>query len=120
MVSDDLDALHSKFPACETLAFADLSTKMILVTNTDSPHQREALDTLCAEAALTLGPAGNPAIGDSPSDAAFIATRDQIKIFLRAESEPTDVLCCICQPDLDIPAFLSEARPCLQKISGGG
>ena len=119
MVSDDLDALHSKFPACETLAFADLSTNMILVTNTDSPHQREALDTLCAEAALTLGPAGSPAIGESPSDAAFIATKDQIKIFLRAETEPSDVLCCICAPDLDIPAFLSEARPCLHKISGG-
>lgn len=120
MVSDDLDALHSKFPACETLAFADLSTNMILVTNTDSPQQREALDTLCAEAALTLGSAGSPAIGDTSSDAAFIATKDHIKIFLRADNEPSDVLCCICAPDLDIPAFLSEARPCLQKISGGG
>jgi len=85
MVSDDLDALHSKFPACETLAFADLSTKMILVTNTDSPHQRETLDTLCAEAALTLGPADTPAIGDSPSDAAFIATRDHPPSFLRRD-----------------------------------
>lgn len=120
MVSDDLDALHSKFPSCETLAFADLSTNMILVTNTESPQQREALDTLCAEAALTLGSVDNPSIGDTTSDAAFIATKDQIKIFLRAENEPSDVLCCICGPDLDIPAFLSEARPCLQKISGGG
>lgn len=119
MVVDDLDALQNKFSGCEALAFADLSTQMILVTNSDTNLRREKLDRLCAEAALALGAKSGPAIGDTPSDAAFIATRDQLRIFLRAPNEPSDVLCCVCKPDVDVASFLSDARPCLERISGG-
>jgi len=119
MATEELDALHSQFPQCETLAFADLSTDMILVTNTAAPQAREALDALCADAAKSLGKPGNPNFGDGDSDTALIATRDQLTIFLRANGEPTDVLCCVCKPGLDVSAFLSVARPTLQKISSG-
>jgi len=119
MVVDDLDALQGKFAGCETVAFADLSTQMILVTNTDSSQRRESLDLLCAEAALALGSNKKQAFGDTPSSAAFIATKDQLRIFLRAPDEPADVLCCVCKPDVDVASFLSDARPCLEKISSG-
>lgn len=119
MATEDLDDLHSKFPQCETLAFADLSTEMILVTNSAAPQARETLDALCADAAKSLGKPGSPNFGEGESDTALIATRDQLTIFLRADGEPTDVLCAVCRPDLDVPAFLSAARPTLQKISGG-
>jgi len=119
MVVDDLDALQSKFPSCETVAFADLSTQMVLVTNTDSNQRRETLNMLCAEAAVALGSNKRPAFGDTPSSAAFIATKDQLRIFLRAPDEPADVLCCVCKPDVDVASFLSDARPCLEKISSG-
>ena len=119
MVVDDLDALQDKFDGCETIAFADLSTQMILVTNTNANHRREVLDRLCAEAAMALGTAKKPAFGDTPSSAAFVATKNQLRIFLRAPDEPTDVLCCVCRPDVDVASFLSDARPCLEKISSG-
>lgn len=119
MAIEDLDALHDKFPQCETIAFADLSTDMILITNSAAPQAREALDALCADAAKSLGKPGSPNFGDGESDTALIATRDQLTIFLRADGEPTEVLCCVCKPDLDVPAFLSVARPTLQKISRG-
>lgn len=119
MVVDELDALHGKFASCETIAFADLSTQMILVTNTDTKEPREALDLLCAEAALALGTAKKRAFGDTPSSAAFVATKNQLRIFLRAPDEPADVLCCVCKPDVDVASFLSDARPCLEKISSG-
>jgi hypothetical protein len=119
MASEELDALHSQFPKCETLAFADLSTDMVLVTNTDAPLQREALNALCADAAKSLGKPGSPNFGDGQSDTALIATRDQLTIFLRASDEPSDVLCCVCQPDIDVSSFLTAARPALQKISSG-
>jgi len=80
---------------------------------------REALNALCADAAKSLGKPGNPNFGDGDSDTALIATRDQLTIFLRADGEPTDVLCCVCKPGLDVSAFLSAARPTLQKISNG-
>ncbi|MBB5721218.1 hypothetical protein FHS72_000825 [Loktanella ponticola] len=119
MASEELDALHSQFPQCETLAFADLSADMVLVTNTDAPQQREALNALCADAAKSLGKPGSPNFGDGQSDTALIATRERLTIFLRASGEPADVLCCICKPTIDVSAFLAAARPTLQKISSG-
>ncbi|PUB17561.1 hypothetical protein [Yoonia sediminilitoris] len=119
MVVDDLDALQGKFEGIETVAFADLSTQMILVTNSNSNQRREALEMLCAEATVALGSADKPALGDTPSPAAFVATKNQLRIFLRAPGEPSDVLCCVCKPDVDVASFLSDAKPCLAKISSG-
>jgi hypothetical protein len=119
MVVNSLDALHDSYPGCETLAFADLSTQMILVTNSATTSRREVLDALCSEAALNLGAAGNVAIGTDPSITAIIAGQDQVRIFLRATKEPTDVLCCVFQPGVDIAGFLPAARACLEQISSG-
>ncbi|MFT4917133.1 MAG: hypothetical protein ACI9ND_003167 [Yoonia sp.] len=119
MATEDLDALFNQFPQCKTLAFADLSTNMVLVTNTNAPQRREALNALCADAAKSLGKPGRPNFGEGQSDTALIATRDQLTIFLRASGEPADVLCCVCQPDIDVSAFINAARPTLQKISSG-
>ncbi len=120
MVVDELDALQDRFDGCETLAFADLSTQMILVTNSATTYRREGLDILCAEAALTLGAGKQLPFGDTPGTAAFVASKDQLRIYLRASQEPTDVLCCVCDTDLDVDAFLQDALPCLDKISSGG
>jgi len=119
MAVEDLDALHAQFPQCETIAFADLSTDMILVTNSAAPDSREEMNALCAAAVKSLGKPGMPNFGEQESDTALVATRDKLTIFLRADGEPTDVLCCVSAPDLDVPAFLLAARPTLQKISGG-
>lgn len=120
MVVDDLDALKRKFAGCDTIAFADLSTQMILVTNSDTTYRRETLDRLCAEAALFLGAKNQPTIGNGSGSAAFVASKDEMRIFLRADAEPTDVFCCVCAPDIDVAGFLADARPCLEKISNGG
>ena len=119
MVVDALDTLQTGFAGCETLAFADLSTQMILVTNSNTSSQREALDALCKEAALTLGTKGKIAIGSDQCDTAIVAGQDQLRVFLRASEETSDVLCCGCQPDVDIVGFLPAARACLEQISSG-
>ncbi|WP_341367135.1 hypothetical protein [Yoonia sp. BS5-3] len=119
MVADALDALQDKFSGCDTIAFADLSTQMILVTNTGTAHPREKLDNLCAEAALTLGTSRKLAIGTAPGETAIVSGPEQLRIFLRAKKEPSDVLCCIFHPSLDVAAFLPEARACLEQISSG-
>ena len=119
MVVDALDALQGNFAGCETLAFADLSTQMILVTNTDASARRETLDMLCSEAAMTLGTKGKIAIGSDLNATAIVASQDQMRVFLRAPQEPTDVLCCVCQPNFDLAYFLPAARACLEQISSG-
>ncbi len=119
MVADALDRLHDKYPGCETLAFADLSTNMVLITNSTTTFRREGLDSLCTEAALAFGTSGAPAIGDTAAMTAFVATRDQLRIYLRHAHEPNDALCCVCSHDLAIDSFLEDARACLQEISHG-
>lgn len=119
MVVDELDALLDDFEGCTALAFADLSTRMILVTDSRSNLRREALDTLCAEAAVLLGAKSQPILADRPSNTATVSTPTEMRVFLRAEADPNDVLCCICGPKVDAAAFVSEAVKCLDRISSG-
>lgn len=119
MVADALDRLHDEFPTCDTLAFADLSANMVLITNSETTFRREGLDSLCAEAALAFGDEGAPALGDHPAMTAIVATRDHLRIYIRDAQEPTDALCCVCSHDIDLDSFLKNARACLEKISHG-
>jgi hypothetical protein len=117
MVVNELDALREKYESCNTIAFADLSTQMILVTDSGSNRRREVLDDLCAEASLLLGANGKLAIGLKQSNSALVASKSSVRMFLRAEDEPNDVLCCICAPTVDAGAFLADARACIDRIS---
>ncbi len=119
MVVDELDALRKTSEDCQTLAFADLSTQMILVTDSGSNKRREVLDDLCAEAALLLGAGGRPAFGIRSAQSAIVVNQKMIRFFIRAAAEPNDVLCCVCKPEVDVGAFLADAKGCLDRIIGG-
>ena len=110
MATKALDRLQDRYPDCAALVFADLSTQMALITNTETAFRRETLDSLCAEAALAFGTKGGPAIGDSAAMTVFVATRDHLRIYLRSAHEPDDALCCICAHDTAIDSFVKEAR----------
>lgn len=114
-----LDLLHDQYPGCETLAFADLATQMVLISNTQSPLSREGLDALCAEAALVFGADNAPAIGDNPAGQVLVATARHLRIYLRTISEPHDALCCVCDHDIPVDAFMRDALSCLHRISYG-
>lgn len=117
MVAEKLDELTTQFKACDMVAFADTGTKMVLVTDSHSEHAREVLDELCAEADVTLGAPDAAPLGQHPAEIAIKSSTRETRIFLRSRSEPTDVLCCICQPGINLPEFLVEARRCLGEIS---
>lgn len=119
MVTETLDILHDQFPGCQTLAFADLSTQMVLVTNSSGTDSRETLDALCAEAALAFGTAGVPALGTCATHTIFVSTADQLHIYLRDTKEPGDALCCLCRHDIALDRFVIAARACLEQISHG-
>ena len=118
MAVTELDALRDKFEGCRTLAFADLSTQMVLVTDSNSNLRREALDALCTEAALLLGAKGKPALGDQSAKVAAVVATPATRIFVRAAENPNDVLCCICGPKIDATAFVTDAQNCVDRISG--
>ncbi|WP_333714182.1 hypothetical protein [Yoonia sp.] len=119
MVVDELDLLRGATPGCETVAFADLSAHMILVTDSGTSHPRETLDALCDEAATLLGRKGKPALGEKPSNVAVWATQASLRVFLRAQDEPNDVLCCVCAPNVNVGRLVANATACLDRISSG-
>lgn len=121
MVSDELDALQSRFPVCETLAYADLTTGMVLVTNSTTPLERHGLNRLSADAALLLGAADDtPPFGTQVPASAIVSSQDSVSLFLRAEGQPNDALLCVGGGDLDLAAFIPEAQACLKRISEDG
>lgn len=121
MVSDELDALQNRFPECETLAYADLTTGMVLVTNSSTPLERHGLNRLSADAALLLGGADEtPHLGTALPASAIVSSQDGVSLFLRAEDQPNDALLCIGRGGLDLAAFIPEAQACLKRISEDG
>lgn len=120
MVVDELNSLRKAVPGCDVVAFADLSTQMVLVTSSDRSIPREEMDALSAEGSAVLGRSKDGPLGLGRPGSAVVATSTGLRIFLRASAEPSDALCCIAKSDLDVAAFLAQARPCLDRISGDG
>ncbi len=108
MVQDALDKVCNGTEGCESLAFVDLSTRMVLVANADTPESQDTLNLLCAEAAVLL----------NEGQIAMAATAEHVHVFLRSAADPSDALCCICAPGTDFAAFVPVAQACLAEISG--
>lgn len=119
MVANQLDTLREESIGSRAVAFADLSTRMILVTDTQSNLTREKLDALCEQAASVLGVDGTATLGASPCRMALLADNSSVRLFLRATDEPNDVLCCVCAPNVDLDDLVVKATECLSRISGG-
>lgn len=115
MPSEDLDLLQRQFPDCTTLAFADIGAGMVLVTNSAAGLEQHALNRLCAEAAAAL----TAADGLSPLGV-MVCSADELRIFLRADAHPDDVLICISRPGLDLGRFHIEAHATLGRLAAAG
>jgi hypothetical protein len=119
-VIDSLGALVKAFPQARVVAFADLSSNMILASQGQQMVTQEHLERLCKEArssfddplfSLTLEAFGEPR-------AAILLGETEVKVFLRSETEPADALCCICQHGIDLGGFVEKLRETLDSISG--
>ncbi len=120
MVAEILDALADGFAGCETVAYADLSTSMVLVTNSGAEQSREELNALCTEAEVTLGQEDAAPVGPGTCYKAVSFSGGMTRVFLRSAKVPDDILCCICQPGIDVAAFLDAAEACLNELVGDG
>jgi hypothetical protein len=119
-VIDSLGALVKAYPQARVVAFADLSSRMILASQGSQMVTQEYLEQLCTEArssfddplfSLTLEAFGEPR-------AAIFLGDGEVKVFLRSEVEPADALCCVCHPGIDLSGFVEELRETLDSISG--
>lgn len=110
MQAAQLERLIEQYPDCSLVAYADIGTGITLVSAGQSDIPREALDELCAEAALTLGKSDIPSMGAAPCPVAIKALEKAVFVYVRATDEPDDALLCMCQPDIDLDGFLTAAR----------
>ncbi|MBN8629750.1 MAG: hypothetical protein J0L76_02710 [Rhodobacterales bacterium] len=121
-VNESLGAVVKAFPQARLVAFTDLSSRMILSSAGTLSTTQEHLDRLCDQArasfddplfALSVEAFGEP-------HGSVIMGRDSIRVFLRSDTEPADALCCICDPGIDLGAFVAKIRGTLESITHGG
>ena len=115
MLADQLDSLTEQFPDCLIAAYADIGTGVTLVSSNRLNAPREALDELCAEAAISLGMPDAPAIGAVTSPIVVKSADQAVFVYLRSADEPNDALLCMCRPKIALDAFLTAARACLKE-----
>ncbi|VAV87724.1 hypothetical protein MNBD_ALPHA07-1603 [hydrothermal vent metagenome] len=119
-IADEINKLREEFDGCSLVAFADLSSKMVLLTSSLKKIPQENLDHLCAEAAIMFKGATAKLNKDATPITALVADGDNTNIYLQNEAGSDDVLCCICGPDVDLNAFLTSAQARLDQIMPGG
>ena len=118
MAAEILKAFTESQRGCRLAVYADLSVPMALISQSREPAHRETLQALCAEGRAVLTACDDDATDIPTPDAAVAFAADRLAIFLRAPVSPNDALCCLCDPDLDIDAFLPAARACLGRLTG--
>lgn len=109
MVQKALNAVCDTFDGCETLAYADLSTQLVLATNEAASQTRDTLNDLCAEAKLVL----------DVGHIAVVGTGTGFRLFFRDRTEPSDCLICVCSLEADIAKLFPAAQQCLAEIASG-
>jgi hypothetical protein len=121
-VPESLGAVVKAFPQARLVAFADLSSRMILSSSGPLSATQEYLDHLCDQARASfddpLFSLSVEAFGEPHS--AVVMLPDAVRVFLRSDTEPADALCCICDHGIDLPAFVTKLRDTLEGITHGG
>lgn len=117
-VINHLEEIDTAFDGVRIVAYADLSTRMVLGNVTKTKIGQEHLDALCKQAATAFeGPLLSLADprADSANDAVILRP-DGIMVCLCSASDPTDALLCLCDDSVDIAAILSAGRNALTEI----
>lgn len=120
-VVKELDAMRGRIGGCDLAAFVDLSSGMVLCTSADSAPAQEFLDAL-PEAAATLlqGPmiadVRPMAGGGDVGTAAVTITAEEVRVYVRSQTEAPEAMVLICPPEADVSATMDCARETLERI----
>lgn len=121
-VAESLGSVVKAYPQARLVAFADLSSRMILSSVGPLSMTQEYLDQLCDQARACfddpLFSLSVEAFGE-PHSAVVMGT-DTVRLFLRSDTEPADALCCICDLGIDLATFVTRIRDTLESITHGG
>lgn len=122
-IAERLDCVRQEFPECQMVAYADISTNMILSISAPIELRQEHLDSLCGIAADMLGGQSSShlrrALGGSSDACVFqviIIEQKEVEVFLRSTTNPKEALCCVCSPLINLGEFIAGARHHLDEI----
>lgn len=122
-IANTLDQLRRNFDGVLTLAFVDLSTKMVLCASSDNAPNQEYLDALCVTAVDML--TGEVAAQMEPVFAsenaaiiqhAIIMQDSDVAFFVRSKQCLDDAICAICAPDIDLPGLIPDLTTELDQL----
>jgi hypothetical protein len=116
---DSLKSVVTEYPQARLVAFADMSSRMVLCSAGGEDLTQESFDALCRDAvagfAEPLSSLATEAFGDAYG--AITIDPGGVKLFLRSEVQSDDVLCCICDHSIDLDAFVARIRATLDEIN---
>ncbi len=121
-VVDKLASVAAAFPAARTVAFADLSSSMVLASQGRANITQELLNRLCRQARASFD---DPLFGLSVQafgepHCSVVMGPESVSVFLRSETDPADAICCLCDHGIDLAGFVAKLRDTLDQISAGG
>lgn len=124
-ISSILDDLRGQFPACSSIAYADLSAGMILAVSSDSDVPQETWDDLCATAVeLLTGSVADQVSGLLSAGGgvcqAIISQDQELGVFVKSGANDEDAFACICAPDIGVQGFVASAHAQLDQIAADG
>lgn len=120
-VVEKLASVTAAYPQVRAVAFADLSSSMVLASQGRANVTQEHLDRLCREARTSFD---DPLFGLSVQafgepHSAVVLGPETFRVFLRSEDDPADAICCVCDHGIDLTGFLAKLRETLHQISSG-
>lgn len=119
-VSEALDELRAEIPGCSLVAFADLSSKIVLTASAATNPAREELDALSVAANVALDGAiaqgAAPVLGEESAASAMLLSASEARVFLRSPGENPEALICVCAPDCNLEVVMDCARATLNRI----
>ena len=121
-VTEALNAMRSEIPGCSLVAYADLSTQLVLSASAATKPGQERLDALSSAAVLALKGAladGAAALWDEPSsgaDKAMLLTNAEARVFLKSPGAASEALICVCPADADLDKVVDCGQETLARI----
>lgn len=120
-VTDDLAAFRKQVHGCYAVAFADMSTEMVLATDAIDPLGQEVWDQIAAFARAQLGANaaqdGAVAVGGQALTYAILTDQDETCVIVRSRLDSDFVICGLTAIAADIAQFLNAGQDLVDRLA---
>lgn len=126
-ISDELAEFRAGFPGCRAVAFADLSTGMVLASSTSEKTTQEWLDALCERAQACLTGAETldfaAAFGNDKTTQPTLAWQagpDGLHCYVKLPHPAAEAMCCVMSMDVPLDKLSTDAAYLLTRLASEG